>query len=150
MLRVLPALEAYAIANIATQNIFGGNPVQFLLGDLNTTAGTGFQSIMGPQPGVLTLKELLMGEYNVGQSGSMAGPTVGSGASAVYAGAIGQRFGSPLEIASTNFSQNFGNIVVGSIFTSAGFRIAGKVLSKPRAKMNKIIRQVGLGSTIQL
>ena len=62
MLRVLPALEASAIANIATQNIVGGSPIQFLLGDLNATAGTGFGAVMGPQPGVLTLKEILMGE----------------------------------------------------------------------------------------
>lgn len=153
MLRVLPALEAYAIANIATQNLVGGNPLQFLLGDLNTTAGTGFGAVMGPQPGVLTLKELLMGEYNYGQltAGGMTGtlsPT--SGYSGAVAGTGSTAQGTPLEILSANFSNNFGNIVVGSVLTTAGFRVANKVLAKPKNKMNKMIRQVGLGSTIQL
>ena len=153
MLRVLPALEAYAIANIATQNLVGGNPLQFLLGDLNTTAGTGFGAVMGPQPGVLTLKELLMGEYNYGQltAGGMTGtlsPT--SGYSGAVAGTGSTAQCTPLEILSANFSNNFGNIVVGSVLTTAGFRVANKVLAKPKNKMNKMIRQVGLGSTIQL
>ena len=150
MLKVLPALEAYAIANIATQNLVGGNPLQFLLGDLNTTAGTGFGAIMGPQPGVLTLKEMLMGEYNTGATGSVAGnPTSGTaGTGAMVTGSTA--FGSPLEIVTTNYTSNFGNIIVGSIMTTAGFRIANKVLAKPKNKMNAMLRRVGLGSTIQL
>jgi hypothetical protein len=154
MLRVLPALEAYAIANIATQNLVGGNPLQFLLGDLNTTAGTGFGAVMGPQPGVLTLKELLTGEYNYGLlTSSTGGPPGAMSPTSGYAGTsigFGTGSGTPLEIVSANFANNFGNIVVGSVLTTAGFRIASKVLSKPRSKMNKLIRNVGLGSTIQI
>lgn len=154
MLRVLPALEAYAIANIATQNLVGGNPLQFLLGDLNTTAGTGFGAVMGPQPGVLTLKELLTGEYNYGALSGMTGlsgqlsPTSGWTGSVAGTGSTAQ--GTPLEIISSNFQNNFGNIVVGSVLTTAGFRIANKVLAKPKNKMNAMIRKVGLGSTVQL
>lgn len=143
-------LEAYAVTNIATQNLMGGNPLQVLLGDLNATAGTGFAAVMGPQPGVLTLKELLTGEYNVGVSGSVASATAGAGSTAAYGGALGTRFGSPLEIVSSNFQQNFGNIVVGSVLTTAGFRIANRVLSKPKAKMNAMLRKFNLGSTIQI
>ena len=156
MLRVLPALEAYAIANIATQNLVGGNPLQFLLGDLNTTAGTGFGAVMGPQPGVLTLKELLTGEYNYGllasSTGGLPGAMSPTGGGTSFPGGVGYGSGSgtPLEILSANFTNNFGNIVIGSVLTTAGFRIAGKVLSKPRSKMNKLIRNVGLGSTIQI
>lgn len=151
MLRVMPALEAYMVANIATQNLVGGSPIQFLLGDLNQSPGTGFQSVMGPQPGVLTLKELLMGEYNTGLAAAGqigAGPASGVAASSYASGSTA--FGSPLEIVSTNFANNFGNIIVGSVLTSAGFRIANKVLAKPKNKMNAMIRKVGLGSTIQL
>ena len=155
MFKVLPALEAYAIANIATQNLVGGSPLQFLLGDLNTTAGTGFGAVMGPQPGVLTLKELITGEYNYGllaNPGGLPGAMSPTGGGSTFAGGTGygSGAGTPLEIISANFSSNFGNIIIGSALTTAGFRIAGKVLSKPRNKMNKLIRQVGLGSTIQL
>jgi len=152
MLRVLPALEAYAIANIATQNIVGGSPIQFLLGDLNATAGTGFGAVMGPQPGVLTLKEILMGEYNYGSGGQgviPTGPTSGSASLATF-NTGSTAFGSPMEIISTNFTSNFGNIIVGSVLTTAGFRIANKVLAKPKNKMNAMLRKVGLGSTVQL
>jgi hypothetical protein len=154
MFKVLPALEAYAIANIATQNLVGGSPLQFLLGDLNTTAGTGFGAVMGPQPGVLTLKELISGEYNYGLLTPAAGGLPGamsptSGYTGTNVG-FGSGAGSPLEIVSANFSNNFGNIVVGTVLTTAGFRIANKVLAKPKNKMNALIRKVGLGSTIQL
>jgi hypothetical protein len=154
MLKVMPALEAYAIANIATQNLVGGSPLQFLLGDLNATAGTGFGAIMGPQPGVLTLKELLTGEYNIAalpNSSGIYSPTSGGSTMAYQSGqALGTSFGTPLEIVTSNFKDNIGNIVVGSVLTSAGFRLANKVLAKPKNKANAMLRQFGLGSTIQI
>ena len=152
MLRVMPAIEAYAIGNIATQNLFGGSPIQFLLGDLNATGGTGISGLMGPQPGVLTLKELVTGTFNVGQgSGAYLGPTSGS-STTVSAGGPRTTWGgsTAIEIVGQNFADNIGNIVVGSAFTSAGFRIANKILRKPKAKMNKMLRDVGLGTTVQL
>ena len=151
MVKVMPALEAYAIANIATQNLVGGNPLQFLLGDLNTTTGTGLSAIMGPQPGVLTLKELLVGEYNYGGQSSqlLQGPASGYAGGQLH-GTGSTAYGTPLEILTAIFSSNFGNIVVGSVMTTAGFRIANKVLAKPKNKMNAMLRKVGLGSTIQI
>ena len=78
MFRVMPALEAYAVANVATQNLMGGNPIQVILGDLNTTAGTGmYGGLMGPQPGVITIKEMLTGSMN--QLGSSTPSLVGMG-----------------------------------------------------------------------
>jgi hypothetical protein len=145
MFRVMPALEAYAVANVATQNLMGGNPIQVLLGDLNTTAGTGtYGNLMGPQPGVITVKEMLTGTMNtVGQISS-------GGLRPTYSTGITTSATSPLEAISTNFQTNFGNIVVGTVMTTAGFRIANKVLSKPKSKFNKLLRDVGLGSTVQL
>ena len=158
MLKVMPALEAYAIANIATQNLVGGSPIQFLLGDLNASAGSGtIGSLMGPQPGVLTLKEMISGNYNYtygsgfsyNPSGSAAGMSgyIPSGSSVTTSSSA---YGSPIEILSSNFQSNIGNIVVGTALTTAGFRIANKVLRKPKTKMNKLLRDVGLGSTVQL
>jgi hypothetical protein len=152
MLRVMPALEAYVTANIATQNLFGGSPFQFLLGDLNSTSGTGALSqLMGPQPGVLTLAEMVKGEYNVGTNPAgtaIVGPTSGTTGSTY--GSIGTNFGTPIQIVTDNFKNNFGNIIVGSIGTTIGFRLANKVLSKPKRKFNAMLKQVGLGSTVQM
>ena len=163
MFRVMPALESYMIANVATQNLMGGNPLQVLLGDLNATAtGTGtLAQLMGPQPGVLTIKELLTGEANA-WSGSVGGmqtqylPTSGVGVSGpsglanVTGGTIVTHSDSPIEIVTHNFKQNIGNIIIGTTLTTAGFRIANKILRKPKTKMNKLLKDVGLGTTVQL
>jgi hypothetical protein len=156
MIKLMPALEAYAIANVATQNLMGGNPIQVILGDLNASSGTGgLAALMGPQPGVLTVKEMLTGTMNETQyalTGSTAAPsTSASGWGAgTYTASIGTSATSPLEALSQNFQNNFGNIVVGSVMTTAGFRIANKVLAKPKNKANAMLRQIGLGSTIQI
>ena len=156
MLRVMPALEAYAVANVATQNLMGGNPIQVILGDLNTSTGTGmYGGLTGPQPGVITIKEMLTGSMNTLQ-GVAAGGAVGTGG---YTGlsttggtgmSIVTSATSPLDAISQNFQNNLGNIVVGTALTSAGFRIANKVLRKPKSKFNKLLRDVGLGTTVQL
>ena len=155
MIRVMPALEAYMTANIATQNLMGGSPLQVLLGDLNSTSGSGALSqLMGPQPGVLTLKELATGQYNYlslpGPSGAQS-PTAGAGMYVPSSASIQTGgHGSVLDILSQNFQNNIGNIVIGTTLTTAGFRVANKVLRKPKTKFNKMLRDVGLGTTVQL
>ena len=149
MIKLMPMLEAYALANIATQNLMGGNPLQVLLGDLNTSAGQGAAgALMGPQPSVITVKEMLTGSMNTVQ-GAWSQPTTVGGKS-TYSTSIVTSAESPLAAVSQNFQNNLGNIVVGSIMTTAGFRIANKVLAKPKNKFNAMIRKVGLGSTIQI
>ena len=156
MFRVMPMLESFAIANVATQNLMGGNPIQVILGDLNTTAGTGmYGGLMGPQPGVITIKEMLTGTMNTLQGPATTGAVGTSGYSGLAGGSPGvmsvvTSSTSPLNAISQNFQNNLGNIVVGTALTSAGFRIANKVLRKPKTKMNKLLRDVGLGSTVQL
>jgi hypothetical protein len=152
MVKVLPLIEAYALMNIATQNITGGSPLQTLLGDLNASGGTGYGGqLMGPQPGVITVKEMLTGTMNASESSAAqmstwaAGGFVGSAGTSIVTSAT-----SPLDALSQNFQNNFGNIIVGSVLTTAGFRIANKVLAKPKNKFNAMIRQMGLGSTVQL
>ena len=149
MVRVLPLLEAYALMNIATQNLTGGSPLQTLLGDLNASAGGGYGgALMGPQPGVITVKEMLTGTMNMAGGTTTAYPTPGG--KPVTTTSIVTSGTSPLDALSANFTNNFGNIVVGSILTTAGFRGANKVLAKPKNKFNAMIRQMGLGSTVQL
>ena len=155
MLRVLPALESYMIANVATQNLMGGNPFQVILGDLNAQAGTGaLGQLMGPQPGVISLKELVSGSMN--QIGTSTTGSVGSIGMGGYSGSLGGQTAittsatSPIDAITQNFSNNIGNIIIGTTLTTAGFRVANKVLRKPKSKMNKLLRDVGLGSTVQL
>ena len=162
MFRVMPALESYMIANVATQNLMGGNPLQVLLGDLNAQAGTGALSqLMGPQPGVISIKELLSGTMNAYQIGSSAGgsglpiattgySTPGSMLPGATVTGITTAGMAPLDAVAQNFKNNVGNIIIGTTLTTAGFRIANRVLRKPKSKFNKLIRDVGLGSTVQL
>ena len=155
MLRVMPALESYMIANVATQNLMGGNPFQVILGDLNAQAGTGaLGQLMGPQPGVISLKELVSGSMN--QIGTATTGSVGSIGMGGYGGSLSGQTAittsatSPIDAITQNFSNNIGNIIIGTTLTTAGFRVANKVLRKPKSKFNKILRDVGLGSTVQL
>jgi hypothetical protein len=155
MLRVMPALESYMIANVATQNLMGGNPFQVILGDLNAQSGSGaLGQLMGPQPGVISIKELLTGSMNqIGTATTGGAMSVGAGG---YTGtlsgqtAITTSATSPIDAIAQNFSSNVGNIIIGTTLTTAGFRVANKVLRKPKSKMNKLLRDVGLGSTVQL
>jgi hypothetical protein len=149
MVKVLPLIEAYALMNIATQNLTGGSPLQTLLGDLNAQGGTGYGgALMGPQPGVITVKEMLTGTMNT--VGGTSATYTQAGGKPTYSTTIVASSTSPLDALSANFQNNFGNIVVGSVLTTAGFRIANKVLAKPKNKFNAMIRQMGLGSTVQL
>ena len=129
MLRVMPALESYMIANVATQNLMGGNPFQVILGDLNAQAGTGaLGQLMGPQPGVISLKELVSGSMN--QIGTSTTGSVGSIGAGGYTGNLGGQTAitmsatSPIDAISQNFSNNIGNIIIGTTLTTAGFRVA--------------------------
>jgi len=145
MIKLLPMLEAYAIMNISTQNLMGGNPLQVLLGDLNTSAGSGaYGSLLGPQPSVITVKEMLTGTMNT------LGSQTYSGVGKPPTQALTTSGTTPLDAIASNFQANMGNIIVGTIFTTAGFRVANKILSKPKNKANAILRQMGLGSTIQI
>jgi hypothetical protein len=156
MVRLMPALEAYAVANIATQNLMGGNPFQVILGDLNASSQGGYAGgLMGPQPGVITIKEMLTGTMNT--IGTQVSGGVGSLGAGGYTGTLSGQTGqiitsstAPLDAVAMNFQNNLGNIIVGTALTTAGFRIANKVLRKPKSKMNKLLRDVGLGTTVQL
>lgn len=146
MLKVLPAIEGYVLANIATQNLFNANPLEFLLGDLNSQAGSGpFGQLMGPSStGAITLKEMLTNSMNVMQS-----QTYWTGKQYASRSVVGQT-GGVIEQVSQNFMDNIGNIVVGTAMSTAGFRIAKKVLRKPVSMANRQLRAIGLGSTIQI
>jgi hypothetical protein len=149
MLKVLPAIEGYVLANIATQNLFGGNPLQFVLGDLNTTAApAGSNALalaMGPQPGVISLKELLTGSMNTATTTYTSTALNRQQATTTVTGGVGGVF----DAVSANFQQNLGNILVGTAMSTAGFRVAKRVLRKPINMANKQLRMMGLGSTVQ-
>ena len=144
MLKVLPAVEGYVMANIVTQNLFGGNPLQFMLGDLNAQAGTGaLAQAMGPQPGVISLKELLTGSMNTRS-------TVATGLRPAQNVTTYGQTGGVIDAVQQNFMDNLGNIIVGTAFSTAGFRVAKRVLRKPITMANRQLKAIGLGSTIQM
>ena len=144
MFKIMALAETYMQAGIATGELMGtNNPLQAILGDLNPNAPAG--SMLGPQgPGVLTLKEIVTGTADaVGGEGMPSyGGRTGPGGNITGA--------NPLQIIGSNFANNWFNIVYRTALVGAGFRVANKVLSKPKAKINKMLRQSGLGSTVQI
>jgi hypothetical protein len=150
MLKILPAIEGFVLANIATQNLFDANPLEFLLGDLNQDVGMNpnmLQLAMGPSSaGAISLKEILTGSMNIA-SRVYVPPTV-AGKSGTYKQGYAQ-VGGVLDQVQTNFMDNMGNIIIGTVASTAGFRIAKKVLRKPINMANRQLRNAGLGSTVQ-
>ena len=140
MIKVSAAAETLMGMHLITQNLMGGNALQVLLGDLNAQAGSGaIGALMGPQPNVITIKEVLTGTMNQMGTVSRLNPS-----------GIVQSALSPIDVIAQNFQQNVGNIVVGGVLQTAGWRIFNKVTAKSRRKANAMIRRAGLGSTIQL
>ena len=148
MLKGLPALEGYVLANIATQNLFNSNPLQFLLGDLNASAGSGnaLALAMGPNHSGISLKELLTNSMTTGATQTTYTPPGSKGQSTTTYSTTG----GVLDAVQQNFMNNMGNIIIGTAMSTAGFRIAKKVLRKPINMANRSLRQFGLGSTIQI
>ena len=143
MIRVRAAAEALMGANLITSNLMGGNIGQVLLGDLNASGGSGaLAGLMGPQPGVITLKEILTGMNTT--------HAITSGSSLYGAAPQTIVSGSPLQQVAQNFQNNVGNIVIGGIMQTAGWRIFNKVTAKTTRRANAMLRRAGLGSTIQL
>ena len=148
MLKVLPALEGYVLANIATQNLFNSNPLQFLLGDLNASVGSNPNALalaMGPNHSGISLKELLMNSMSTATTGTYQTSVSGKPQTGTTYGSTG----GVLDAVQANFMNNMGNIIVGTAMSTAGFRIAKKVLRKPINMANKSLRQFGLGATVQ-
>ena len=146
MIRVRAAAEALMGANLITSNLMGGNVGQVLLGDLNQSGGTGaLAGLMGPQPGVITLKEVLTGMNTT--------HATTSGSSLLYGGGSSSTAmvpSTPLGQVAQNFQNNLGNLIVGGILQTAGWRIFNKVTAKTTRRANAMIRRAGLGSTIQI
>jgi hypothetical protein len=148
MIKVRAMAEALMAGNLVTQNLMGGNVLEVLLGDLNAQGGTGaIQQLMGPQPGVITLKEILTGTMNT-TGGSWT--TSALGKQTYQSTGITTSSQSPLDAIAASFSANVGNIVVGGVMQTAGWRIFNKVTAKSVRRANAMIRRAGLGSTIQI
>ena len=147
MIKVRALAETYMGLNLVTQNLMGGNPFQVELGDLSNQAGTGmYGALTGPQPGVITIKEMLTGSMNTLGSTS----TYGTLGKPVTTSGIVTSTTSPLEAIAENFQNNMGNIIVGGVMQTAGWRIFNKVIGKSANKANAMLRKAGLGSTIQI
>ena len=149
MIKVSQAAETLMGMNLITQNLMGGNALQVLLGDLNAQAGSGaIGQLMGPQPNVITVKEILTGTMNtMGPSVTTYGTPGSKGQTTTSIVASGT---SPLDAIAQNFQTNVGNIIVGGVLQTAGWRIFNKVTAKSKRRANAMIRRAGLGSTIQL
>lgn len=149
MIKVRALAETYMGLNLVTQNLMGGNPFQVALGDLSSQAGTGmYGALTGPQPGVITIKEMLTGSMNTMGTITYQSASVG-GKTRTTTGIVTSST-SPLEAISENFQNNMGNIIVGGVLQTAGWRIFNKVIGKSANKANAMLRKAGLGSTIQI
>jgi hypothetical protein len=149
MLKIFPLVEGFVLANIATQNLFDASPLEFILGDLNDSTPMNpnmLQLAMGPSStGAISLKEILTGSMNAATQSYVPGPAGKKGSVSTVVGQVG----GVLNQVQENFMNNMGNIIIGTVASTAGFRIARKILKKPINMANRQLRNAGLGATVQ-
>lgn len=127
-MNLLPIMESYLVANVVTREAFNSNPIQFLTGwSKETTGGYGYRAGRDGTT-VLTLPEILTG-IKIGSS-TAVNPTVSS-------------------IVQFNLRQNnnegYMKLAAGVIGIPIAFRVGSKLLRKPRASANKLLKMTGLG-----
>lgn len=140
-INVISLAEGYVQSNIWTEKLFNTNPFEFVTG---VTGGTFNPGADGG--GVISIPEML-GIRKDGGTGALGG-NFGTYASnlpeAVARNVTGRAKSSPVEVATGLIMPAFQTALVG-----AGFKFGKKVTSKPRAAINRGLRQFGLGDFIR-
>jgi hypothetical protein len=123
--------EAFIQLNIATQLVAKNNPINFLLGNTSTGAvmGSGGWAYGAD---VLSLKELIM-RFNKPHGGSGTYATMTEG-----------------EIAWKNIQDGWFNAAWQSVAVGAGFRIGRKLLRRPIAQGNRMLKMAGVKDLVKL
>jgi hypothetical protein len=124
--------EAYLMTSIVTEAMFRTNPIEFLISP--KLAGSTTSRIGGDSTWVVSLPEML----KYGLSDSRAYGSLGSVAEVVK---------SNLGIGGSNrWIMEAGKLLGVGI----AFRVGPKLLRRPRAMINRGIKQIGLGTTIRV
>lgn len=118
-------LESYLVANVATQTMFRANPIQFVTGYSN-----GQFRIGSDGSNTLTIPEMIRGT-----------------ASTIGGGFREQGIDTPMEIVKYNLARgnSVQKLVVGVVGIPIAFKVGSKLLRKPRASANKLLKMTGIG-----
>jgi len=122
-INILGVAESALLASAVTQGLFNCNLYEWVSG--NTDSPNPFGS---DGASVMSLPELL----GVG-SGVAFGGNYGVGS--------GKTFGSQIK---ANFDNNWGTMATSLVVIPIGFRLAGKLTTKPRATANRMLRMAGI------
>jgi hypothetical protein len=120
--------ESYAYLHLTTQTFFGESPKNFLLG--SSSQGAYGLSTIGQRPssgsGKISIYELFnWDKYNQRGLGEQLWANVGGGSGVLMYGLKTAGIG-------------------------VGFRVANKLLRRPRAEANKMLRMGGLGNEVRV
>lgn len=117
------ALEAYLQTSVLTDMAFKATPVEFIFGNPGPSGNlTGANKV--------SLKELI--------DGFMAGGPIQGHAKTEFQYVVDNIMGGWLEAA------------IKATTIGVGFNVGTKLLRRPRAKANKLLRDVGLGQTVRV
>jgi hypothetical protein len=117
--------------NILTTMVAKNNPVNFLLGNTKTGAVVGSGGFAYGAD-VLSLKELIL-RFNTPHGGSGTYSTMTEG-----------------EIAWKNIQDGWFNAAWQSVAVGAGFRVGRKLLRKPIAQGNRLLKMAGVKDIVKL
>lgn len=140
-INVLNVAEGYVQANIWTEAMFNTNPVEFLTG---FTSNTGWDFRPGSDGGeVITLPELL--GAGPGGPGGHFGAYAADLPHAISKNLTGQQNASAIQTLGSLWEPAVKSALIG-----VGFKVGKKMTRSPRAKLNRALRQVGVGDFIKL
>ena len=133
--------ESIMIANVGTTAAFGLSLKDFVMDGWTATSAN-----LANHPNQLSLHELIYG--NKSQTTTIALPSAGYGSPTSQTVTLTP--GSNTEVIMQNLRANWVPAVIQGTLIPVGFRVSKRVLRKPIAQANKLLKQAGLRSMVKV
>ena len=137
---VLSLAEGYVQTNIWTEKLFNTNPFEFVTGITDGTYNPGADG-----GGTISIPEIIgFGSRSFNQTGGNFGSYANDLTGAVARNITGKTSSDPMEVATSLIMPALQTTLVG-----VGFKFGKKMTRKPRAAINRGLRQFGLADFIR-
>jgi hypothetical protein len=133
--------ESILIANVGTVAAFNLNLKDFIM-DGWTAGSTG----LATHPNQLSLHEIIYGNASQTSTVQLYNPGTGGTTSQ----SVTLTPGSNLEVITQNLRNNWVPALIQGTLIPVGFRVSKRVLRKPIAQANKLLKQAGLRSMVKV
>jgi len=134
--------ESIMIANVGTMSAFNLSLKDFLMDGWSATS-TG----LAAHPNQLSLHEMIYGNASQTTTVQLPGTSYGAGQQPQSITVVP---GSNTEVVMQNLRNNWVGLLVQGIAIPTGFRVSKRILRKPIAQANKLLKSAGLRSMVKV